>query len=950
MMTETNAGFTTQESAITVDLNAETPDAVIEVITTQGPKGDKGTGVKNAFLNDEDCLVIQLDDGRGFVSESLRGQQGPMGPMGLPGLKPEKYVDYWTPEDQKEIITEVKKDSASPIVHSASGSSLVLYNTADRPLRELKINGKTMQVGMPSLDTPAELVSVGNDGSIEVKVCEKNLFDKYEYATSMLFVDTANNAFIDAGDIRSVIIPITPNTTYTVSKSTATIMRVGTSVEYPDAGMTMTKFANHSVASNAPLTVTSGDSDHWMLVQLFVNADVGTDYGSIDAHVESLMIEVGSVATEYEPNAGSNIIIPVSNGLSGIPVSSDGNYTDESGQQWICDEIDLARGVYVQRIGKMVYDGSDDETWIVTGTRYRIAVPDMLEHTDATVAPPVMCDKYITVTPNANYAGTISISAQQWGGAVVLLVKNDDLADVSAFKASLAEKPMEVLVVLANPIETPLPAAVIAASKALRTYKPITNILNDSGAGMQVQYISDTQIYVDTHTVPSPEAAKVGQLIMVDKVSSGDKLIATRAIEAYELNMAPAIECTTVGSTIGVRDSADAPFRNLKLFGKTTQDGTPSPDAPVELVNVGDDGSIDVAVCGKNILSYPYAEKTKTQNGITFTVMDDGTVITNGTATAATYFRFSTADSPITGLEVGKSYIFSACPKGGSYNTYCARMSVDGTNKVETGSSIEFVAGAINYAYIYIATGVTVNNIEFKPMIRLAADTDGAYESFKSSGHLTLSTPNGLPGIPVASGGNYTDENGQQWLCCYADFNKGKLMSCVRRYVFDGVNNKMHWMSASSTTLNTQIKFGENNSALAIGEVLCNYLPYAEGMWTPAPFPHIWCNNDAGNIYIRGYMPSSIVGSTKEEVNAWAIASYAEGNPLEVIAKLKEPEEVRDLTDAELNAYKALHTNKLNTVIINDSGAGMQVDYAADTKAYIDNKFAELAAAMVANT
>ena len=30
---------------------------------------------------------------------------------------------------------------------------------------------------------------------------------------------------------------------------------------------------------------------------------------------------------------------------------------------------------------------------------------------------------------------------------------------------------------------------------------------------------------------------------------------------------------------------------------------------------------------------------------------------------------------------------------------------------------------------------------------------------------LILSTPNGLPGIPVTSGGNYTDQNGQQWVC-----------------------------------------------------------------------------------------------------------------------------------------------------------------------------------------
>lgn len=395
-----------------------------------------------------------------------------------------------TPAEAREKL-ELSAYAQPVMVKQGAGDGvIVIEGTAECMFAGMSLYGKTTQDGTPSPDAPVELVSAGDDGSIGVTVYGKNLFDKNKYTASRLFVDTAINAFTDAGDFRSVIIPIAPGTMYTVSKSTATIMRVGTSVEYPEAGAAITRFANHSAASTAPLTVTSGDSDHWMLVQLFVNADIGTEYGSIDAHAGSLMVEVGSVATEYEPCAAQSLTLSTPNGLPGIPVASGGNYTDENGQRRICDEIDLKRGVRVQRLGKMVYDGSDDEAWIVTGTRYRIAVPGMLEHTDATVAPPVMCDKYITVNPNTNYAGTISISAQQWGGAVVLLVKNDDLADVSAFKASLAEKPMEVLVALAAPVETPLAAEEIAAYAALRTNKPTANVMNDSGAGMAVNCMS----------------------------------------------------------------------------------------------------------------------------------------------------------------------------------------------------------------------------------------------------------------------------------------------------------------------------------------------------------------------------------------------------------------------------------------------------------------------------
>jgi hypothetical protein len=47
--------------------------------------------------------------------------------------------------------------------------------------------------------------------------------------------------------------------------------------------------------------------------------------------------------------------------------------------------------------------------------------------------------------------------------------------------------------------------------------------------------------------------------------------------------------------------------------------------------------------------------------------------------------------------------------------------------------------------------------------------------------------------------------------------------------------------------------------------------------------------------------------------------------------------------------YAELHTYKPNTTIINDVGAIMEVEYVADTKAYIDNKFTELQNAILAS-
>lgn len=63
----------------------------------------------------------------------------------------------------------------------------------------------------------------------------------------------------------------------------------------------------------------------------------------------------GSVDVVVSDNNGNSQTLTVNtpNGLCGIPVDTGGNYTDSTGQQWVCDEVDFKRGVFVQRIGKI---------------------------------------------------------------------------------------------------------------------------------------------------------------------------------------------------------------------------------------------------------------------------------------------------------------------------------------------------------------------------------------------------------------------------------------------------------------------------------------------------------------------------------------------------------------------------------------------------------------------
>jgi hypothetical protein len=82
----------------------------------------------------------------------------------------------------------------------------------------------------------------------------------------------------------------------------------------------------------------------------------------------------------------------------------------------------------------------------------------------------------------------------------------------------------------------------------------------------------------------------------------------------------------------------------------------------------------------------------------------------------------------------------------------------------------------------------------------------------------------------------------------------------------------------------------------------------------------------------------------EQSIDSWK-SKLAE-NPITVYAVLQEPIET-DMSEEEMAQYNALMMNYPNTTILNDENAYTEVEYVADTKCYIDNKFKELAVAMI---
>lgn len=189
--------------------------------------------------------------------------------------------------------------------------------------------------------------------------------------------------------------------------------------------------------------------------------------------------------------------------LHGIPVASGGNYTDANGQQWICDEIDFARGVYVQRVFKYVCTGN--ENWAVSPYQY---LPDSTRYDGAIRMPydgvggkQILCTHFLGSEVGKLGAWVNDVPGTQLN--LRILVKNADFASVDELVAFLKEEyssgtPVTYLCILRTPIETPLSAEALAAYAAMHTYRGRTDISNDAGAWMKCEYFMDAKKYIDS--------------------------------------------------------------------------------------------------------------------------------------------------------------------------------------------------------------------------------------------------------------------------------------------------------------------------------------------------------------------------------------------------------------------------------------------------------------------
>lgn len=404
-------------------------------------------------------------------------------------------------------------------------------------------------------------------------------------------------------------------------------------------------------------------------------------------------------------------------------------------------------------------------------------------------------------------------------------------------------------------------------------------------------------------------------------------------IEDLRQTKAGAIINSARGERIAVGDSAGAFFEGLKLYGKTEQVQT------------------------KGYQLFDASEvKPASMGGATVIANSDGSYTVSGTGRLTKDFWIGGGYSHDEVLKLFKAGKLTVSAKATMPKVYVSLSGSKGKHfEIYAGETVNITKEMLEDTNLSVGFGFYGSTSKeiipgtVKPMVY--QDGDGTWEPYtggkpspsmeykqdpESSGdsgeinvnvgeentqHLTIPTPNGLPGIKVTSDGNYTDENGQQWICDEMDFGRGKYVQRVRKATFNGSED---WNLQSISQKGFANFYVRNLSGIRVNSnVLSNQFRNQTTLISETTEEGI---ANLTTFYVR-------IDKTKAD-NANKFKEILKTNNLEICYQLATPIET-DIPEETMTAYRNLCTNYPSTVIQNDSGAGMEVEYVADTKQFI---------------
>ena len=418
-----------------------------------------------------------------------------------------------------------------------------------------------------------------------------------------------------------------------------------------------------------------------------------------------------------------------------------------------------------------------------------------------------------------------------------------------------------------------------------------------------------TEIAATNKKLPDVTADDAGKSLLVNNEGTGfvlgDPPVVSYTKEESDARYAPiesAIRPTANGNPAVCEDSVAWSFQGLKVYGKSAQTGTPSPENSVPIVNAGDGGSVELVITGGNICP--------TSKGST-------NFMTNCFVVAETQYTICAKQS------VATSFAIQIRDENDSI---IASVSIDSYSAPAWATSGYATFTAPKSGKVFINSFAVCEWSELA--IYPGALNSRQYNAYQSQS-LTVSTPSGLPGIPVESGGNFTDVDGQRLVCDVKDYVTREYTQNCYGVVFDGSEDE-NWMREEGTDLGYRYYLALSTSCLSSDSENVNSLNSvfklgASGSTYSTPYVYTISGN---NIYV------SLSGSeTLAEFR-----DFLSMHPMQLLAVMTTPI-VAPIPAEELAAYRALQTYAGTTVVsTTEPVAGIEATYVVDPKKYIDKE------------
>ena len=314
----------------------------------------------------------------------------------------------------------------------------------------------------------------------------------------------------------------------------------------------------------------------------------------------------------------------------------------------------------------------------------------------------------------------------------------------------------------------------------------------------------------------------------------------------------------------------------------------PATDNLSPIVSAGENGNIKVVATGKNLIPFPYQKL--------------GGVGVAGTINGVTYTVLKDGGIKLTGKAIKTVFI-----------NLLQNFEFANNKKYACSNSLR-VDQKNGLAYYYVGEGQSINKTYYPQIEHGTVATK--YEPYKEPQEVQLQLDS-----PLTKWDKIEKRDGIWGIARQGD---RKILDGTEEWLIYG--NKAHTFSCSSSTtiIDGFCTHYKNIGSDEIGTKTGVYLQYTSSI-----------------------IITDLKIDNAEEFKAWLAQQKESGTPVELLYKT-EKETWEPLPEETQLALNNLHTNYPTTIISNSEDCDMEVEYIADTKNYIDKKFVELSASIVA--